>query len=56
LWILPTKNYAAVEASYLLAQRIAKVEKPHTIAEELTLPCAKDIVSVVMRNDYLFVK
>jgi hypothetical protein len=28
------KNAAAVEASYLVAQRIAKVKKTHTIAEE----------------------
>jgi stalled ribosome alternative rescue factor ArfA len=29
------KNAAAIEASYLVAQRTAKVKKPHTIAEEL---------------------
>jgi hypothetical protein len=47
------KNAVAVEASYLVAQRIAKVKKPHTTAEELILPCAKDIVSVMMGSDYL---
>jgi hypothetical protein len=31
----------------------AKVKKPHTIAEELILPCTKDIVSVMMGSDYL---
>jgi hypothetical protein len=45
------KNAAVVEASYLVAQRIAKIKKPHTIAEELILPCAKDIVSVMMGSD-----
>jgi hypothetical protein len=47
------KNAAAVEALYLVAQRIAKVKKLHTISEELILPCAKDIVSVMMGSDYL---
>jgi hypothetical protein len=47
------ENATAVEASYLVAQRIAKVKIPHTIAEELILPCAKDIVSVMMGSDYL---
>jgi hypothetical protein len=46
------KNYT-VEASYLVAQRIAKVKKLHTITEELILPCAKDIASVMMGSDYL---
>jgi hypothetical protein len=47
------KNAAANEASYLVAQRIAKVKKPHTTAEELILPCAKDILSFMMGSDYL---
>jgi hypothetical protein len=47
------KNDAAVEVSYLVAQRSAKVKTPQTGEEELILPCAKDIVSVVMGSDYL---
>jgi hypothetical protein len=47
------KHAAAVEASYLATQRIAKVKKLHTIAEELILPYTKDIVSVMMGSDYL---
>jgi hypothetical protein len=47
------KNAAAIETSYFVAQRTAKVKKPHTIAEELILPCAKDTVSVMMGSDYL---
>ena len=39
------QNVAAVEASYLVALRIDKAKKPHTIAEDLLLPATKDIVS-----------
>ena len=39
------QNVAAVEASYLVALRIAKAKKPHTIADDLLLPSNKDIVS-----------
>ena len=34
---------SALGASLLLADRVAKVRKPFTIGEELTLPAAKDI-------------
>ena len=33
-----------MEASFIVALRITKAKKPHTIGEELMLPCAKDIV------------
>ena len=44
---------AAIEASYLVALRIAKAKKPHTIAEELLLPATKDIVRVMLGADYV---
>ncbi|XP_066450060.1 SCAN domain-containing protein 3-like [Eleutherodactylus coqui] len=46
-------NVAAVEASYLVALRIARAMKPHTIAEDLLLPAAKDIVRVMIGNEYV---
>ena len=47
------QNVAAIEASYLVALRIAKAKKPHTIAEDLLLPAAKDIVRVMLGVEYV---
>jgi hypothetical protein len=48
------KNAASVEASHLVTQKIVKVKKPHRTAEELILPCAKDVVSVMMGSYYYY--
>ena len=42
---------AAVEASYVVSLRIAKSKKPHTIGEELVLPCTKNIVRLMIGAD-----
>ncbi|XP_071399292.1 SCAN domain-containing protein 3-like [Centroberyx affinis] len=41
----------AQRASYLVAQRIAKARKPHTIGEELLLPAAVDLCEVMVGKD-----
>lgn len=45
------RNRAAVEVSFQLSLRIAKAKKPHTIAEELILPCAKDINRIMIGTE-----
>ncbi len=42
------KNLAAIEASYSVALKVAQAKKPHTIAENLILPCAKEIVHLML--------
>lgn len=47
------QNVAAVETPYLVALRIARAMKPHTIAEDLLLPAAKDIVRVLIGDEFV---
>ena len=42
---------AAVEASYMVAYKVAQQQKCHTIAENLILPCAKEMVTKVCGED-----
>ncbi|XP_060774418.1 SCAN domain-containing protein 3-like [Neoarius graeffei] len=48
---LATTSERAQKASYLVAQRIAKHKKAHTIAEELILPSAVDMCEVMIRTE-----
>ncbi|KAK1339678.1 hypothetical protein QTO34_018232 [Cnephaeus nilssonii] len=47
------QNVAAIEASYLVALRIARAMKPYTITEDLLLPAAKDIVRVMIGDEFV---
>ena len=44
-------NKAAQLASYKVAHRIAQCKKPHTIAEELILPAAIDMITCLLGED-----
>jgi hypothetical protein len=41
-------NTATVEASYIVALRVARESKPHTITENLILPAAIDMVNIMI--------
>lgn len=45
------KLQAAVEASYFVAYKVAEQQKCHTIAENLIMPCAYEMVSKVCGED-----
>jgi len=41
-------NTATLEASYLVALRVARESKPHTISENLILPAAIDMINIMI--------
>uniref|UniRef100_A0A0L8FVS6 DUF4371 domain-containing protein n=1 Tax=Octopus bimaculoides TaxID=37653 RepID=A0A0L8FVS6_OCTBM len=43
-----TSNYKLLQASYLVALKVACAKKAHNIAEELVLPCAIDMCEAVL--------
>lgn len=45
------KFQAAVEASYYVAYKVSEQQKCHTIAENLSMPCAYEMVSKVCGED-----
>ncbi|BFZ23033.1 hypothetical protein BsWGS_26072 [Bradybaena similaris] len=47
------QNVSAIEASYLVALRIARAMKAHIIAENLLLPAVKDIIRVIIRDEFV---
>ncbi|XP_077100002.1 SCAN domain-containing protein 3-like [Siphateles boraxobius] len=48
---LATTSEKAQKASFLVAQRIVKCKKPHTIAEELILPAAVDMCEIMLGTE-----
>ena len=50
--IYQQQSFACIEASYLVSLRIARKHKPHTIGEDLILPCAKDMVQLIFGNEF----
>ena len=49
--VFQQRNRASVEATFVISLRIAKAKKPHTIAEQLILPCAKDINRILIGKE-----
>ena len=49
--VFQQQNRAAVEATFVVSLRIAKAKKPRTIAEQLILPCAKDINRILIGKE-----
>ena len=49
--VFQQRNQAAVEATFVVSLRIAKAKKPHTIAEQLILPCARDINRILFGKE-----
>ena len=49
--VFQQRNRASVEATFIISLRIAKAKKPHTIAEQLILPCAKDINRILIEKE-----
>ena len=41
----------ALRASYIVAYKVVQAKKPHTIVEQLLLPCAKEMVRLVVSED-----
>ena len=48
--IFQQRNQASVEATFVIL-RIAKAKKPHTIAEQLILPCTKAINRILIGKE-----
>ena len=48
-----SQTKSAIEVSYEISLKIARMKKPHTIGEELILPCAYDIVRLLIGEDHV---
>uniref|UniRef100_K7FT67 Uncharacterized protein n=1 Tax=Pelodiscus sinensis TaxID=13735 RepID=K7FT67_PELSI len=48
---LNSKTSNAVSASYIVAYKVAQAKKPYTIVEQLVLPCAKEMVWLVLGEE-----
>uniref|UniRef100_K7F692 DUF4371 domain-containing protein n=1 Tax=Pelodiscus sinensis TaxID=13735 RepID=K7F692_PELSI len=45
------KTSNAVRASYIVAYKVTQAKKPHTIVEQLVLPCAKEMMRLVLGEE-----
>uniref|UniRef100_K7G9A2 DUF4371 domain-containing protein n=1 Tax=Pelodiscus sinensis TaxID=13735 RepID=K7G9A2_PELSI len=45
------KTSNAVRASYIVAYKVAQAKKPHTVVDQLVLPCAKEMVRLVLGEE-----